>query len=131
VSVLRKAHELAREIENSSTVRDWREAERRLVEDESANEILLAYERIQFRVEEARSGGRPLLPDEEQELREITDRMAAHPTLREVMRARGKLNDLLHTVQEIIHIAVYGKPSKVQTCNQAAEQRNDDGLIKL
>ncbi|MEW6727019.1 YlbF family regulator [Desulforudis sp. 1088] len=131
MSVLRKAHELAKEMENSPTVQDWRAAESRLQEDEAANAILLAYERIQLRVEEARSGGRALSPDEERELREVTDRMEAHPTLREVMRARGKLNDLLHTVQEIIHIAVYGKPSKIQTCSQAAARRDGNGPIEL
>lgn len=108
MSVILKAMELGHEISQSTELHKMREAEATVHGDQAAADMIREYQVKQRVMVEARSAGRRLTGEEQDELVDLHQRMNANPKIKEFMEAQRQFHEMINDINRILQQAITG-----------------------
>ncbi len=108
MSVILKAMELGQEISQSTELKKWREAEATVLADPAAADMIREFQVKQRVMVEARSAGRKLTGDEQDELVNLHQRMNENPKIKEFMESQRQFQQMINDVNQILQQAITG-----------------------
>ena len=109
MSVEEKAQELADLIMDSSEYTEWKEAEKKMQEDESAQDILQKFQAKQKMAQMAQMNGKGLSQDMQKEIQGIQAKMQQNEKIKAFMEAQQGFNEVMKTVNQVISSTLQGQ----------------------
>ncbi|MEW6541092.1 MAG: YlbF family regulator [Bacillota bacterium] len=108
MSVILKAMELGHEISQSTELHKMRETEASVHADQAAAGMIQEFQVKQRVMAEARSTGRKLTGEEQDELVNLHQRMTENPKIKEFMEAQRQFHQMINDVNRILQQAITG-----------------------
>ncbi|GAW91498.1 YlbF family regulator [Calderihabitans maritimus] len=109
MSVMEKAHELAKALEESEELSRLRQAELQIAQDPVAKKILAEFYQTQRELMQAKSQGKDPAPEQLEKVKEIEEKMENNESLQNYAQAQKEVTQLLQSVNFIISKAITGE----------------------
>lgn len=106
--ILELARKLGAALYNDSRFRALREAENRVAADPEARRLLEEFQAQSRKIMELEARQAPIEPEDKRRLRELHDKVAAHPLIKELTKARVEYAALMKQLNE----AIFGPSSE-------------------
>lgn len=107
MSIITKAMELGQEIANSPELKSWRDAEQAVLADPSAADMIREFQIKQQAMQTARSTGRKLSNEEQEDLISLHQRMTANPKVKDFLESQRQFQQIINDINQILHQAIH------------------------
>ena len=100
--ILELAQKLGAAIQNDSRFRALKEAERKVAGDAEAKKLLEDFQGQSQKMMELERRQLPIEPEDKRRLRDLHEKVASHPLIKEMTRARVEYAELMNRVNQAI-----------------------------
>jgi cell fate (sporulation/competence/biofilm development) regulator YlbF (YheA/YmcA/DUF963 family) len=104
--IVAKAGKLGEAIAAHESYRALKSATEKLKADEEAGQLEKSYAEVARLIDEKGSAGRPIEPEEKRREAELRSKMAAHPVIREFLKAQANFHQLMLAVNHALESAI-------------------------
>ena len=114
-AILELAQKLGEAISHDSRFSALKEAQKKIAADAEAKKLLQDFQEQSRKIMELERKRAPIEPEDKRRLRDLHEKVAAHPLIKELAKARVEYVDLMARVNRAISSALGEKPSMEST----------------
>lgn len=100
--IYNRAHELAREIQNSTEYYELKEVQQKISENSENQKVLADFHAKQLELQTIQMMGQEIPSEKRKEYEKMTELLSTYPVVREYLQAEYKLMKMMADVQKIL-----------------------------
>ena len=106
--ILSQAQALGRSLAQSPRAKAFVDAQKAVIADAAAREVLRAYDEHAQKLRSLEAQGKPVEPDDKHRLRDLERQMASQPALQQLMRTQADYLEMMNQVYQSLEEAAHG-----------------------